>query len=229
MVTKNTRARPDFSDQTGFFDPNQNGYDVTVIGCGGIGASALPTLVTMGFQSFKIWDPDAVEPRNMASQLAFAPAHLYHPKVDVMKEFLEAYGATAVETHQELFTAEMADQLSGIVIAAVDSMAARKMLFEAISLNPNVALFVDGRIGGEFWQLLTISPHDSAQLDWYEKWQLFDDTDAATLPCAERAVVYPAVALGATMACQLAKFVRGEELPRNISQHMRTLALTVQK
>ena len=64
MPTSETDFRPDYSDQTGFFNPAMVSETVTIIGCGGIGASVLPTLVTMGFTQFILFDPDFVEPRD---------------------------------------------------------------------------------------------------------------------------------------------------------------------
>lgn len=216
-------ARSNFVDQTGFFNPMTNGHTVTIIGCGGIGASILPTLVTMGFQRYVLWDLDDVKDRNMASTAIFKPADLFRPKVDVVKEYLESYGATDVQVEKRFFTADDADLLTGIVIAGVDSMAARRVIFDAINLNPNVSLYADGRIGGEHWQLLLINPENFDHLEWYEEHYLFDDAEAAELPCTMRAVVYPAVALGANLAAMLARFSRGESVPRMIQQDMRTL------
>ncbi len=218
-----TAVKANFTDQTGFFNPMNNGHTVTIIGCGGIGASILPTLVTMGFHRYVLWDPDTVEDRNMASTAIFKPQDLFRPKVDVVKEYLEEYGATDVDVEYRLFTPDDADQLTGIVIAGVDSMAARRVIFDAVSLHPDVSLYADGRIGGEYWQLLLVNPSDVDQLDWYEKHYLFDDSKAAALPCTMRAVVYPAVALGASLAALLARFSRGETVPRLVQQDMRTL------
>lgn len=41
--------------------------------------------ITMGIRRFVLWDPDQVEPRNVASQLLFRPRDLYRPKVEVAR------------------------------------------------------------------------------------------------------------------------------------------------
>lgn len=219
--------KPDYSDQTTIFDPRQNGHTVTVIGCGGIGASILPTLVTMGFGQYELWDDDVVEPRNVASQLAFRPEDVNRPKVEVMEEYLRAYGAEEVTTHRERITFDNVDQLNGIVIAAVDSMAARRMIWNGIAWRGDIPLYLDGRIGGETWQLFMLAPYDAEKIEWYETFWMFDDDVASPLPCAERAIVYPAVALGAVMAAQLARYLRGEEYPRMMQMGMRDLSQTI--
>lgn len=216
----------DFSDQTGIFDPTGYAGGLTMIGCGGIGASVLPTIVTMGFTRYVLWDDDQVEPRNVASQLAFRPADLYRPKVEVLSEYLQAYGAVEIETHLEKFTAN--DPLEGLVISGVDSMAARKEIWQAAAWNTNVPLYFDGRIGGEHFTLLVIEPFNPDDVKWYEDRWLFDDEQAAELPCTQRAIVYPAVALGAFMASLLATWSRGgEKLPRRIDLSMRDMFFQV--
>ncbi|MDB5162181.1 MAG: adenylyltransferase [Candidatus Saccharibacteria bacterium] len=216
-MTDATPFEPDYSDQTGFFNPDGFADTLTVIGCGGIGASILPTLVTMGFSRYVLWDDDGVEPRNIASNLIFAPGDLYRPKkVEVVKEYLLRYGATDVQIFPRRFTAK--DHLdAGIVISGVDTMAARKEIWKAVKKS-DVSLYLDGRIGGEHFTLLSVEPFDG---DWYEKEWLFDDAAAADLPCTLRAVVYPAVALGAEMAALLAGWSRGDRgIPHRIDHHL---------
>ncbi|MBI3983895.1 ThiF family adenylyltransferase [Candidatus Microgenomates bacterium] len=215
--------RPDYSDQTGIFDPAQFGHRLTMIGCGGIGASALLSFATLGIPEMVLWDPDIVEPRNVASQLLFRPSDVLRPKVEVAREILLAYGVAEVEVRQEEFHAEAAgDSLQGIVVSGVDSMATRQDIWRALAWNPQVPLYLDGRIGGESFQLNTLDPCDPDAVVWYEQFQLFSDEEGAELPCTERAVVYPAVALGACMTAQIARYHRQLPLERMIFMDMRT-------
>lgn len=214
----------DFSNQTGFFDPAAFGHEVTLIGCGGIGASALPTLATLGIPNITIWDPDMVEPRNLASTILFGPDDVGKSKVEVAQRELLRLGAKTVTIHDELFDPDVhGNALNGIVISGVDSMSARKQIWKAIAWNGLVPLYLDGRIGGEQLQLNIVNPVDPDDVAWYEEHQLFDDANAAPLPCAVRNVVYPSATLGGVMASKLASFSRGEPTGRFTFMHMRTL------
>lgn len=201
----------DFSDQTAIFDPAKVSNTVTIIGCGGIGASVLPTLVTMGFKKFILIDPDRIEARNVTTNLIFRPQDLSRPKTERVKEYLEEFGAESIETHQESFTGQV--PLSGLVISGVDTMSARKEIWQHIVDNTDIPLYLDGRIGGQHMTLLAIEPYDFTHIEWYEEYWLFDDEQAAPLPCTARTIVYPAVALGAFMAAYLAAWSRGETVP----------------
>jgi len=206
----------DFSDQTGIFDPNSCAESVTIIGCGGIGGSILPTIVTMGFQRFVLYDDDLVEPRNMASTLIFTDEHLYQPKVEVVRDYLLAHGAEEVVIHREKFTAATEID-SSVVISGVDTMAARQEIWQAVAVSDAVDIYLDGRIGGLNWHLLLVNPLDG---EWYENKHLFGDDKAAEDLCAVRAIVYPAVALGAQMAAQLAKWSRHVMIPKQLRGNM---------
>lgn len=216
-------VQADFTDQTGIFNPHNFVDGLTLIGCGGIGASALPTLATLGVPHITVWDPDLVEPRNVASQLLFYPSDLGRLKVEVAEERLRLYGTSEVTVHAERFDADLhAHTLEGVVISAVDSQAVRQNIWQAVKDNPLVTVFMDGRIGGETYSLIVLDPLNDEQTTWYEKFQLFDDDAAVPLPCAERAIVYPAVALGAHMAAMLARLQRDDKIPSFRQEHMRT-------
>lgn len=205
----------DFTDQLELFDPESFEETVHVIGLGGIGASLLPILVTMGVRKFVLWDRDLVEPRNIASQLLYKPNDLYRPKVEVCEEYLREYGRPDIEiTVMPRFFTE-ADIVEGVVISGVDTMAARQAIWTAIK-NPesDVQFYLDGRIGGLHLTLLSVEPDDPA---WYEKRCLFNDTKAAELPCTGgRAIAYVAVVLGGFIASSLANWHGGTMPPKRL-------------
>ena len=72
----------DWSDQTGWFDPDKVVDPLTIIGCGGIGSNVAFELITMGFRRFVLYDDDKVEPRNLASQKAYRHDDLYKLKAE---------------------------------------------------------------------------------------------------------------------------------------------------
>lgn len=213
MTTPTTTPQfvANFGDQTAIFDPSKVSEEVTIIGCGGIGASILPLLVTMGFTKFVLWDGDIVVDRNVTTNLIFRPCDLGKYKVDRVKEYLLEYGATSVEIHKEPFDGQQ--RLTGLVISGVDNMDARKMIWQHVA-SGDVTLYMDGRIGGQNATLLALEPFNFEHAEWYEEHWLFDNSEAAPLPCTARTIVYPAVALGVYIASYLAAWSRGELYPQ---------------
>jgi hypothetical protein len=211
-----TAIRPDYTDQTGIFNPGEFGLPLTFIGAGGIGGSALPTLATMGFDDITVFDPDLVEPRNMASTTLYGPDDLYQRKVDVVQRELTRLGAS-VTTRFERFEG---GDLDGIVISGVDTMAARRQIWDAVKRNPGVSLYLDGRIGGEIWTLIALEPFRTETAEWYQEQMLFSDEQAAPLPCTRRGIAYAGVALGAEMASIIAAYSRGERIAKMTTRSM---------
>lgn len=196
----------DWSDQTGWFDPTRVITAVTIIGCGGIGSNVAFELITMGIKRFVLYDDDVVEPRNLASQKAYRHRDLYRPKAEALAEVLFEYGATDVIVRQRRFTAD--DVIDdAIIIGAVDSMASRQIIWDAIANSPAVELYLDGRLEGEVAQIFAVDPMDS---DWYTDRWLFSDEEASKGgACTMRAIVYPATMMAGTMCRHLSLWYQG--------------------
>lgn len=212
----------DWSDQTGWFDPNKVVTTVTIIGCGGIGSNVAFELITMGVKRFVLYDDDSIEPRNLASQKAYRHRDLYRPKAEALAEILVEYGATEVQVHERLFTAE--DVIDdALVIGAVDSMASRHVIWEAVLNSPSVELYLDGRLEGEVAQIFAVDPIDS---DWYTDRWLFSDEEASKAGnCTMRMIVYPATVMAATMCRHISLWYQAEPICQMIQFDMTNLVL----
>lgn len=216
----------DYSGQTDIFDPSKFTWPVHVIGVGGIGSAVVLPLVKLGLRGeLHLWDLDYVEPHNVPAQLIYSRTDVGRPKVEAAAEMLESYREPecSIVPHQEFVTAET--PLSGVVISGVDSMQARCDIWGSVKFNPDVPLYLDGRIGGEQMTLLALNPLDMDAVDTYEKDWLFPDGEGAPLPCAARTVIHPPVVLAGHMIAQLTRFARDMELKSYIDVHVREAQL----
>lgn len=215
-----------YSDQTDIFDPEQFTWPVHVIGLGGIGSALVLPLVKLGLRSeLHLWDDDAViEPHNIPAQLLYRRSDVGKPKAETVAEILNPYcePQCTLVPHAERVTGDT--PLSGVVIGGVDSMASRKAIWEAVEFNPEVPLYIDGRIGGGQFQLFTINPSDIDDVDFYHDW-LFDDSEGSPLPCAARTVIGPPVTLAGLSITQLTRFARGLPTKRFINMHVKETQL----
>lgn len=213
----------DWSDQTGWFDPERCTSSVTIIGCGGIGSNVAFELITMGFRRFVLYDDDAVEQRNLASQKAYRHSDLYKKKTEALAQVLIEYGATEVTIHSRRFVAD--DEIdSPIVIGAVDSMASRKTIWEAVENSPDVEMYLDGRLEGEIAQIFAVDPYSA---DWYTTSWLFSDEEASNVgTCTMRAIVYPATIMASVMCRHLSLWFRGKPVCRFVQADMVNLEFT---
>ena len=218
-------VKADYRDQTGIFDPSDFTWPIHVIGLGGIGSALLPPLFKLGFNGdLHIWDEDAVEPHNIPAQLLYRGSDVGLKKADAVIGFAERQEAEcSITPHYEFVTPETG--LDGIVISGVDSMVSRKAIWEAVSANNYlIPLYMDGRIGGEQLQLLTVNPSDYDAGSAYEAW-LFTDEQGAQLPCAERTVIHPPTILAGLMISALTLFAREITPKANIMMHAKNVDL----
>jgi molybdopterin/thiamine biosynthesis adenylyltransferase len=215
----------DYRDQTGIFDPKQFTWPVHIIGLGGIGSAVLFPLMKLGVEHLVLWEDDEVEPHNIPAQLLYRPSDIGVSKVKAAASFLERQeAACTVVFHEERVDANT--PLEGVVISCVDSMTSRAAIWEAVKYNPMVPFFMDGRIGGEQIQLLTLNPSEFDEIDAYEQW-LFPDEEAAELPCAARTVIHPPTVLAGLMVAQLTLFARKEQPKANIMAALKQMQFHV--
>jgi hypothetical protein len=159
---------------------------VHVIGVGGIGSNLVLPLARTGVQELHLWDPDLVEAKNLEYQHTYRESDIGRLKVSAMAAYLERQEVTAkIVQHAEKVTSDHATELSGLVLAGVDSMEARVDIFESVWYNPGVLCYWDGRTGGPQFDCFRIEPNASAQVDFYRD-HLWSDEEVAALPCGGR-------------------------------------------
>jgi molybdopterin/thiamine biosynthesis adenylyltransferase len=216
-----------YADQTDIFNPAKFAWPVHLIGVGGIGSALALPLLKLGLRAeLHLWDDDPyVEGHNIPAQLIYRPQDIGVPKLAAALDILAPYKdpRCTIVPHNERATSET--EFSGIVIGAVDSMASRQAIWNAVKYNPEVVLLLDGRIGGEQYQLFTINPCDPDDVEFYESW-LFDDAEGSELPCAARTVIHPPLVLAGRIIAQITLFVRELPMKRYIDEHLRTTQLS---
>lgn len=217
-------SKPDFSHQRDIFNPNLFTWPLHIIGVGGIGSALFLPIINLS-DSFVIhlWDDDVVEPHNLPAQLIYRPDDVGLKKVDAAKEFAERQGSKCeIIVHPERVQTDT--EFDGIVMSGVDSMESRHIIWQAVKNGPAfVPMYMDGRIGGEQWELITLEPSSQNDCQWYERNMLFTDKEVAQLPCAARTVIHPPVTLAGHMVAHLTLYARQLEWMMHITEHMKTM------
>jgi len=215
-----------YEHQTDIFDPESFMWPVHVIGLGGIGSALALPLAKLGLQSqLHLWDHDpTVEAHNVPAQLLYRAKDIGKPKAETAAEIVRDYCDPKCEVIAHAEKVTETTPLSGVVISGVDSMKSRKAIWSAVQFNPEVSLYIDGRMGGEQVSLFSLNPSDIDAGEFYSGW-LFDDEDGAPLPCAARTVIHPPIVLAGLIIAQLTRFARGLETKRYIDFHTKTTQL----
>ena len=183
------------------FDSEKHNRKVTIIGAGTIGSNVALVLARLGIP-FEIYDDDYVEDYNIGYQ-QFFEHQIGMPKVEAIAETVEKIAGYRPVT----FNQKADKVVTDILILCVDNMEARKHVVE----NSFFTAVVDGRMGGELFNVFT---HSSKE-DYLKTWH--SDDDALEEPCGAKAISYIGSIIGGVMANQVKKVFNREELAKHIS------------
>ena len=171
-----------FMRHAGWFGP-ENADTMNIIGVGATGSYIGLLAAKMGFHKFKIWDADIVESHNLPNQI-YNLNHVGKKKVDAFEEVLTAFNPNVeVIKHPHFFESEKhKDQLEGVLVLTVDTMHARKDIYDAFKFNWKVVNVYETRLGFDYGELNIINNMDSTSLNnWYSS--LVNDSDVPDGPC----------------------------------------------
>lgn len=213
----------EFLRQLDLVRPDALETPVHLVGCGGIGSFAALALAKLGCPHLHLYDDDRVEEHNVPNQL-FRLADVGRAKAEALAEILEAFTGARARAHLRRVEGE---RLQGIVVSGVDSMAARKTLWQkSVRHRAGIPLYLDGRLGAEVCRLYSIRPADPDDVRCYEG-SLYDDDQALPLSCTAGAIIYTGFAMASLVADQVKKFATGEAIAREIFCDLKTLTLAV--
>lgn len=154
-----------------------------LIGNGSLGSFAAPLIGRFAGRfgwHLHFIDFDKVERHNLENQF-FREKDLGRPKADALAEIVE--GLSGVRATPELRKAGENDKFQGIVVVLVDSMKARRVIWEICRYEMDVRLFVEARSGGDVAIVYSLDPRDPDSVRRYDR-TLYTDEDAAPAPCA---------------------------------------------
>ena len=199
------------------------GVHVTLIGCGGIGSPTALALAKMGVPELTLYDGDTIEDHNLPNQMYRLDSIGVH-KVVALSKLVQEFSECNVRAHAEHLTKQRLTP--GIVVSGVDSMAARKAIFNRLRYNPAAELYVDARMGAEVSRIYTLNPCSPADVAWYEDPEnLYSDEVALLEKCTEKAIIYNVFFIAALVANQVKRFIKGEKLAKEIIADLATLTI----
>jgi molybdopterin/thiamine biosynthesis adenylyltransferase len=209
----------DLSRQTDLVDAEALEAPITLIGCGGIGSFTALALAKMGCVHLTIFDDDLVEEHNIPNQL-YRLNDIGHPKVERLAEIIKSFTGVGIVARPQRVQSQ---RLQGIVVSGVDSMEARRRIWDrSIRFKAGVTAYIDARMGAEVSRLYTVRPQDPDHVRFYEK-TLYSDDEALQLPCTAQAIVYTGLGIASLVAGQVKRVAMGETCKREIIFDQKTL------
>lgn len=207
------KQRMRFQDAPWFKDLES--HYLTIGGAGGIGSWLTLYLSRIGFSNMEVYDFDNIEEHNMGGQW-FSKSQITMPKVDAIKEGVQAYSNIDITAINQKITSETA--VGDIVFSAFDNMQARKDLFNAWKKqnegNPD-AIFIDGRLSAEYMEIYCIK-NTEEDIKFYEDPNiLFEDSAVEDTLCSMKQTSHYAAMIGSIMTSfltnHLTNIAAGEE------------------
>jgi molybdopterin/thiamine biosynthesis adenylyltransferase len=198
---------------------NACGTFITLIGAGGIGAFAALALAKMGVDTIEVYDDDVVSDANIATQL-HKISDVGTPKVEALREAVHEYADDVAVLPVPARVGEYT-RLNGssIVVSAVDSIAARKAIWEAVQRS-GVRWYIDARMAAEELHLFVVDLAGDT-LPYCTMLAVQDDASVPDLPCTEKATVFCGMVAGGMIASVVRKIVSGLPVPKVFSFDMR--------
>lgn len=159
---------------------------ITVIGAGAIGSFTTLALAKMGFTDITIYDDDLVDTVNMNAQF-YRFSDINSKKVYALRTLVADFTNVTITCHDTKYAGGI---LPGIVISAVDSMAARRLIWrEHAGKSLFTTAIIDPRMGAETASLYVMKPMNPHDQNVYIN-SLYKDSDAVQEKCTAKATVY---------------------------------------
>ncbi len=217
------------------FDATQfQGLPIHIIGCGATGSRIGLSLIELGLRNLHFYDFDIVESHNLCNQV-FTSADIGSSKIEAMKRvYCEKTGNTEapdIMTFNPIKVCkepEIDIDLTGIVFLLVDTMAARREIWEEfISGKDTIPLVIETRMASSYGDINLINPLDPDQEStWLDS--LIDDDAAEVSPCGASISVGPTANIIANMAVwQFMHFLTNPEaMDIHTTIHLKPLMLS---
>jgi len=202
--------------QIGIFNSLQyDQHSISIIGCGAVGTAVGIILCKLGMKFFELWDNDTVALHNLPNQF-FKNDDIGNYKTSSLKNVMELFGIDVeINIENEFFT-KSNKFINPIIFSCVDSMSARKLLFEKAVRSKIPKLFIDTRMGGEIFEIFTIDLTNKEAIKYYRT-TLYPDSEAMDTPCTNKAIIYNVMVIGALAICQLTKVLNNTKYKLEIT------------
>lgn len=150
----------DRSRQIQILNPSLINKPVHVIGVGATGGWVALMLAKMGIPDIRLYDYDTVEEHNIPNQI-YRICDIGKKKIDACKDIISE--SVNADTQQiKVFDVKLTDENiaeyigEGYILCFVDSIEARREIFESISFKPDIKCFIETRIGTDIFRVYAI-------------------------------------------------------------------------
>lgn len=194
---------------------------ITVIGAGGIGSFTTLALAKCGFKDITVYDDDKVEEHNIPNQFYPLKA-IGTEKVIALQAMIAEWEGIGIKIRGRYPDERYRDK--GIIIAAVDNMETRKLIYERNCRNTAVVAIIDGRMGGNQLEVYTCRINDRGDKKAYKS-VLWTDEETTQIPCTQRAVIYNVLTIASWIVNQTRLVLSNKEYKRLLILDLESMSM----
>lgn len=210
--------------QEKLLNPEDITKPVTVIGAGSVGSMVIFALAKMGFQHIEVWDHDVVSSHNVPMSL-YVEKDIGALKVSALRRHIINLAGVEIHTHESCF--EKGGRLSNTyVVMCVDSMKARKMIWDSVRGVPTIDLVCDTRTDAGLLTVYSLNPNNPKSGRQYAK-TLCADKHTGVQICGMHGIMYVSMRAATIVAANVAKAVHREEPVWEITERVDLLQSVV--
>lgn len=174
---------------------------VTLIGAGSVGSEVARQLTKIGVTDLTVYDDDYVESHNIPMS-CYRVGDLGRPKVEALTDCILEQSGVTIEPHVARF-GPGCPELKGSVVACVDTMEARKTIWENVRHRPDVDILIDTRVSEELVWVFAIHPCDPDDIEYYEHHLSYTSKEAAPAMCGRHGIIYVASSAARAVSANL--------------------------
>jgi hypothetical protein len=182
------------SQQQALFNPNA-ARAVTVIGAGSVGSHVVLMLAKLGVTDITVVDADHVESHNLPMSV-YGLQDLAKYKTSALAMHVEQQTGVVIKWARQMYAG---GHLKGTVVACVDNMETRMLIWKQVRKNPLVDIFVDTRTAEELISVFGVNPNDDTHIAYYEH-HLYPTAETINATCGRHGIIYVS-AVAAALAC----------------------------
>lgn len=210
----------DFSRQLELYDAENEQDKATVIGVGATGSWVSLILSKLGVSEINMYDMDIIEGHNVPNQL-YSVHDVGKIKVAMCKKYCDVLGSSNTDVTQRAMKIDKDHMIkpeeNNIIFCLVDSMAARKEIFDMIVDTGIKYTWIETRMGLTGYRIYMIDTTNEKEIEKYRE-TLYSDDEAEVSACGtSQSIVTTAVQCAShAVGLWLAKKNNAEYVPNEI-------------
>lgn len=197
--------------------PKLSKLSMSLIGAGAIGSFTGLILSKMGISWIEVFDEDGVSEENLPNQM-YPPKAVGEFKVDAFTNLITEFSGYRVTPNNYFYDPRC--YLKELVVVATDSMASRRLVWDAYKAQKQCKYYIEARMGALFGQVYTIQNKTPRNIKFYEQ-TLYSDSEVPPVKCTAKSINFNVAMIASLIGRAVRAIVNRERrFPREMQFNM---------